>query len=448
MSAAGWTGDAVKVNISVSLALGSRRPGGIITPNDFRIGGSRACKLWCLLPDILPGKGSVSVDAAALESNVHLWGTKTNLTTTGSQTDPDGGTGATLLTESSDGGPTTHVAQENTSAAITSYADILVWIKKPSGGRNWVLCRDGGSSGQYLNQDGSSQAYNAGCTVTDMGADAGGRWFLLQWRDPTSKGNIRFLPADDTPAISYTGDGRDSMIVYMRSGAFLQPRASAWSDWSLDDAGDLNGHHLAQGTDAKQLLYSERFKKINGRAVPYGETGRAAFFTTDAADLVAIASGDDPVFAVSGVGSLDDDYLFRFIASGGVGNGYFRLESIGSLMYLVKRDASTTSSVPFDAGSGTVLNSDSHWALIGAPNRVWELWINGVSYGSVTLANLASITMADLQVCYSSAAGFNQMAEIAFFEGQVPGADAAARYATLKAQAGLSTMAARHGLSA
>jgi hypothetical protein len=455
MVAMGWTGDAVEVNISVSLALGSRRPGGIITPNDFRADGvHRSCKLWCLLPDILPGKGSVSTVTATLNAPSAWTLTPVTCAVTPDQADPYGGSAAYKLTESTDGGDTIHdfvgTPSNDTLAALYWHE---FWVK--FSGRPAIELRTNASGYRAVFGDDGTFGYESSDVTGSVVETIGDWWHIRIATDVHAAATIEWEMrpcSENTPSgRSYTGDGRDCCWIY--DPRVRQVRASAWSDWSLDDSNppQLNGHDLAQGTAAKQPMYMALAATINERAVLYREGDRACYLVNTDAGLLGVANGDDPPYAIAGVVQLTgvNASICQWVDSGTTRDIPVRVDSGGTELESYRRDGAATSTKTIGSGLGSALATPKLVVFIRNTDRTCEVWIGGVLVDTITHDDLGSAAYTDFQSGHEAViAGEELCAELAVFAGQVPGADAAARYATLKTQAGLSAMAARHGLTA
>ena len=397
--------------IGVGVWLGSTRS-HVPNPNGLKVGGSRPVRLWC---SAHPSVGSWTLDSASVDPLSA--GTPTSLQNyaTG-ESDPDGGSDAYLLQETTDGGDTSHYVTLALNAHVGTWTDIVVWLAASPGGRDWyLLWGPTGNYGRMINASTGADAQYAADTITtavDLGADAGGRWFRVRWRNVGVGGTLRIYSCNSTPTWSYTGDGRQCGAVY---GVVLtQPRISGWYDKSLLPTTEVErGADAGQGTDDDQPGFGAPWTLVNGLAVPMGEDGRASDLEVTHADVVALGTGDDPQCGMMAVVSCEAGaQMFRFDGAGGE---YQYLERNVNDLRLVRHDGASTSTKTFGSGLGSLLDTPQLLTLFGTGSRVWSLYIGDTHRADVTADDLSSATMTGSKPLVATGTGDIIMPEVAVF---------------------------------
>jgi len=255
--------------------------------------------------------------------------------------------------------------------------------------------------------------------------------------------------ATATPAV-YVGNVADGITV--ASCTFRQERLSAIADLSrVGGGGALRNAHLTKADITQQPLFQDTLETLNGLPVPLRETGRVSYLTSLNADVLAVASGDDPAFALFGITGGSGDYLapcrWRNDATGGYDQP---LVINGAQLSYTRHDGGGFSTGNYGALAASIA-TPVPFALICNTDRSRELWlpVAGVMslVSTVILANLGSAAMTAFTWGYDSQTTPNQIqSALVVMAGQVPGVTAADRYEVLRLA--LQTMAARWGLTA
>lgn len=376
-----------------------------------------------------PTDGTVSVVEPAAR-DLSLWA-QYNLTSyTGGQSDPDGGSGAYSVIEGADLNLYHYVRDAAPTDGIASYWDLDVWLKPA--GRTWAYVGTSAANGIYLDLANHVTGNVLG-NFSGSFVEASGSWskWHIESRESAANVQIYVSQANDN---RYDGDGSSGIYVY--DPVYTQTRIASIADQSGV------GADLTQATAANQLLYWD--ETVNGEVVPHQELGRAAYADSANAALLAALSGDDPAFVMFGIWqSSGTDRIFAALGAGSILD--VPLRTVGPDLRSNRNDGTTASDQTWGSGLASLFSSEASFAVIANTDRTRELWVNGTYRATVTMADLASATMTNARFGHATTTCDQRMPALAIYSGQVAGADAAARYATI--QPALAIMAAIYGLT-
>jgi hypothetical protein len=353
--------------------------------------GTLACTvvqaaLWAPANDVL---GTVGTTAAAVPRNVYTSWNKTNTTIGQSLSDPESGSTAYSVSESTDGSPSNHFAEGPFSNAADAWVDEEVWLQPQ--GREWARIDYSGSGYGYVNlTTGAIGSTTAGITIAL--AETVGTWrrFSIEYRAIPASSRVRVWSCTGNLGHNYQGDGREAFRIWLpddATGGLAQIRLQTATDKSG------TGANLSNGTAATQRLYQASFKTLGGVTVAYREAGRASTTSSDDATLVAVASGDDPVFAVTGIwgGTGDDAAPCAWTGAGSIADVPLYID--GAELKSRRHDGSTEDIQTYGSGLAASVAAGVSWAVVGGAGRTRKLYIGGVLQDTITHADLSSATM-------------------------------------------------------
>lgn len=321
----------------------------------------------------------VTLSSASVSADLTTWTTKTNVSV---------GAGPWhLLTETTDGAPTTHyVSQSATNLTSSAPATVSLRLRKPVGGRDWAWVTVNGVSGScYVNLTTGAVASVTGCTpvVTVVGTDE--VEVTLSYTSVSTE--VRIYPANVANA-NYQGDGRGAIEV---SGyAVKQDRVSAWVDRTLA------GWTLANATAASQPIYSSGTYDTAGQVNSLPAVGQAANATARSltlANIVAIWTGSDVPLSmvglfnkVAGLGAIQEGFL---LAGTTARYSLMRLNPPGTFEVRRLDDTSTV----ITATIGSVANGAATYAEIFNGTQV-SLFQNGAQVGTAQALDVGTCTFS------------------------------------------------------
>jgi hypothetical protein len=219
---------------------------------------------------------------------------------------------------------------------------------------------------------------------------------------------------------NYLGNTSDGISV--DSTDFIQPRASALADESLVTNPALftkRGADLAQATNAKQPLFYDGFRTVNGLPVIYQEDGRAAYLQTTDASVCAVAAGDNPPLVVIGVAKADtnlhDPLRFEYD-----GSNYLDVRVYNADVQ-VRRVVGGSSTTVTITGAGTLLQAGvSTFALLIDASRGVKFYVGGSLIDSGTFTDVGSMpTPALVRTMTDQTNRAGVVAELALFAGEL-----------------------------
>jgi len=357
------------------------------------------------------GVGAVTTSSGGVPADLSTWPNNLEVTV--------GGGNAVKVT-TADSRHYVYVA--NPTNDIASYCDIDVSACVAQGSQVWVRVW-AGTEWCNVNLSTGAQGNKSGATVTCTSG-------VVAFRSVIAR-DCRVEPlkpalGDDataTPA-TYVGNVADG---FTGDVTFTQTRAAEVADQSG------TGAHLVQATAADQPLYQASIALLAGLPVVYREPGRAGYLETTNATVLSVASGDDPAYAVLGIVSFDGNAaaLCRWNGAGSI--LVIPLYRGGASLRSLRIDGTTTSEKTFGVLDASALASPQAVALIVNSDRSVELWIAGagdtVTHDDTASAAMTSFTTSNI----NDPEREQQTADLLLLPGQVPGANAAARYAALRA---------------
>lgn len=389
-----------------------------------------------------PSLGVVTVASASIDRDLTTW-TQTLLTPAGGYSDPEGGSTAYRLTESIDGSPQLHYIYKSKTASANTYQDWDVWMRTQDG-PNWIRVLLGSTTNDdvWVNHStGAIGSTSGGITASLVESVGDWRHFHFESRVLPTSPALYLEPCDSDGGTTYTGTGASPVDIWLPDdgyGGVVQTRVQQIADQSGV------GAHLTQVTAAKQRLFFDEL--LNSLAVPHHEDGRDGHETTTNAMVLALASGDDPAFAVLGI--------FRADAASASNCRVYRFEGAGTVEEEVY--CTNASNVAFSRVDGVnpasiqnltcaLGNNDFHtFAFIRLTSRVTEVWLDGVYIGDITHDDLGVATMTSFQSPDEYSSTESALADQTFLIGQVPGSNAFERFEYLRGA--LEVMAAPYNL--
>lgn len=373
-------------------------------PNSIIVSGARVCKLWS---ETYPGIGTIGTSAASVAALAAWSGTRATLTP--GQADPDGGTGASLITEGTDSA-TAHYVGGAVSNAGSPWCNTRKWLRALPGGREWyLLYLPKAEKGIWINAATGAIGVNyplggSGVTATATAA-GGGYWFDVVYRAGVAiMPAMRVYPANGDGTFTYNGDGRQCGLIYAPS--ITQIRAASHNNLALNTDGSLvDATGGVQATIANQPLILDKngnfYTGLSGQVpVVTKESGRVAYLDYTDSDVAAIASGDNPAWWAMGIGKYASPpvTLLYFYGEGNILHTLWI--NVAGNVYLTRHDGTTYHDVQL--GTAEAFASWATWALQVRADRTISLWVDGAERTGTQNA-LAAATMTGLRLGHNAA---------------------------------------------
>lgn len=272
--------------------------GGAQSPNSVRLSdGTRAVRGWWPVAEEF---AVVSVSSASVPADPDMWDNNNEVTVSGS------GPYAVRATVVDD----RHYCHESDPTNdISSYCDIVI-VATVAGSQQWVRVW-AGTDWANIDLLNGATGDDSGATL-DITVAVGS--VTVRFRDSTVARDCRIelLDSDDSDATpgGYAGSTSDGLDI--TSVSLVQHRSSGVADQSLENDGTPRYANLQQADPAKQPLWGRDGwldditppGSLNGRPILVQEAGRAVYQATAHAEVVGVASGTDPSFALVLLGSL------------------------------------------------------------------------------------------------------------------------------------------------
>ncbi len=170
---------------------------------------------WCEFADVSVSQGAYWPDPINFSAAGWL---KTGVVVSGSVADPDGGTDAYLLTEATDGAPTTHHIRDIPLGAVSGKpAKYTIAAKADGRSHLQVVNFNGTNHGAYFDLVNGTVSSLIGTGATASIVDLGGGWFDCSvWFDAYNVAGTSTVnyPAASDGGSTYQGDGRAAITIY------------------------------------------------------------------------------------------------------------------------------------------------------------------------------------------------------------------------------------------
>jgi hypothetical protein len=191
------------------------------------------------------GVGLTTSNASLGNSNdfAHANWTKTECSITAGQADPDGGSNASRIAD------TSNTSAHSLRHTITSHQlGLTVFrIRAKANGRNWLWIGDNGTDRAFFNLS-TGAVGTLGANVRSASTtDLGNGWWLCQFRVNQTSSNFDVGVANADNTTSYSGNGTSGAYVYQAE--IDQQRVSQWDDSSG------NGLHVSQATESLRPIW-------------------------------------------------------------------------------------------------------------------------------------------------------------------------------------------------